>query len=228
MSVRLVSSSTAFLKVRGTRFSESAAPARICSPEILRDPWFVLTRPEAISNRIGPLLGGSLTQDLRFKWPWFFWINLPLGSFVVLAILLCLDTSAGREIQAPKGTILERIDYLDLWGTALLLVGLICVLLAVKPISGTKSSECTSVVVAGLIADIFGMALAMQQLHRKAELLIPRKIIDHCIVLTTSGLLLFLFCWNDESHLLFTQCSTGMFCPLIQRPSFYWFRKLVK
>ena len=59
---------------------------------------------------IGPLWGGLITRLL--DWPWVFWINLPLGLAVIVAVVLILP---------PGPRYPSRVDYL---GGALIAVSL--------------------------------------------------------------------------------------------------------
>ena len=63
----------------------------------------------AISNVLGPVLGGFFSEYLT--WHWIFWINLPFGS---LALLLCYRNL--RRLPKPRRRLI--IDWL---GAALIL-----------------------------------------------------------------------------------------------------------
>ena len=71
-----------------------------------------------IGNAMGPLLGGTLTDTLG--WRWIFYINVPVALVGILTVLIVIP----RDKPTARG---ERIDY---GGTAALTVGLLSLLLA--------------------------------------------------------------------------------------------------
>jgi MFS family permease len=70
----------------------------------------------------GPLLGGVFTDSEKLTWRWCFYINLPLGLVTAIVILFCVPT------LAPPGSLSlrEKVQKMDLPGTACLLPGVIC------------------------------------------------------------------------------------------------------
>ncbi|MCL6452090.1 MAG: MFS transporter [Alicyclobacillus sp.] len=69
-----------------------------------------------VSSIVGPTLGGWITDS--FSWRWVFYINLP---FAVLAII-------GVLVTLPKVRVDHQVK-IDWWGTFLLVVGLVPILL---------------------------------------------------------------------------------------------------
>ena len=70
-----------------------------------------------ISSIVGPLAGGMIVQHI--DWHWIFWLNLPFGVISIVLISMFLHES----VQQRK----RSVDYA---GTALLLVGLSALMLA--------------------------------------------------------------------------------------------------
>jgi predicted MFS family arabinose efflux permease len=81
----------------------------------------------AISNVLGPVLGGLFAQDL--SWHWIFWINIPFG---VLAIVLC-----NRNLKRlPRPHRRVRIDWL---GAALIVAAATPLLLGLSGVEAGGS-----------------------------------------------------------------------------------------
>ncbi|TPX25788.1 hypothetical protein DIZ76_011245 [Coccidioides immitis] len=93
-----------------------------------RAPYIaLLSSMMAVSNIIGPPLGGIITN--RLGWRWCFWVNLPCGgaAFVVGLIFL-------KEMAPPSAglSITNRLVELDLLGAVLLLGGITSFVLAIE------------------------------------------------------------------------------------------------
>jgi EmrB/QacA subfamily drug resistance transporter len=65
----------------------------------------------AVATVAGPLIGGFITDNL--SWRWAFYVNLPLGLFVLLLL--------AARLHLPKRRTEHKIDW---WGAGLLSVGI--------------------------------------------------------------------------------------------------------
>ena len=79
-----------------------------------------------IASITGPLIGGGLTSNVT--WRWCFYLNLPLGGVAMLVILFFLDIPDG-DTSMP---LTRKLMQLDIPGTAVLIPGVVCLLLALQ------------------------------------------------------------------------------------------------
>jgi len=74
-----------------------------------------------LSAIIGPLLGGTITDNPHLGWHWIFYINLPLGIPVILAFIRFFPNVRPRQVE-------HKLDYLGMAALVLcvspLIVGL--------------------------------------------------------------------------------------------------------
>jgi len=102
------------------------------------------TMVAAVGLVIGPVLGGAL---VAIAWNWVFWFNVPLGLVGAGWAMLVLHEMSGRDDEGG----------LDLFGTALYVVGLSGLVLAIS--KGGLSGWNNAIVIGGFIAAAFTLPL---------------------------------------------------------------------
>jgi EmrB/QacA subfamily drug resistance transporter len=120
----------------------------------------------AVASIAGPVIGGYVTDDL--SWRWVFWFNVPLG---LLAIYLC-DRALRLIVVVPRR---GRIDGV---GAVLLTFGISALLLMLSWGGTTYPWLSAPVLVLGLLGLCLLVALAAQERRVSDPLLPPRLFIN--------------------------------------------------
>ncbi|KAH7074654.1 putative MFS transporter [Paraphoma chrysanthemicola] len=96
----------------------------ICDTFSLRDRGLYLAITSlvwAIGSAIGPVIGGSFTT--KVSWRWCFWINLPVG------IVVCIVLSVFLKLPSPHTPLLVGLKAIDWVGSVLIMGAAMMILL---------------------------------------------------------------------------------------------------
>jgi len=129
----------------------------------------------ATSSVIGPLVGGSLTETLG--WRWIFWVNIPLGA---VAIALAV-----RSVPHPTGP--RAHGRLDIPGSALY-VGAVTGLVVLTGTLGRELSWTSPAALAGVVVTSLCGALFVARMLRHKDPLIPIGVLRNRPVVIASCL----------------------------------------
>ncbi|KAE8382045.1 major facilitator superfamily domain-containing protein [Aspergillus bertholletiae] len=142
---------------------------------------------ECIAMIVAPVIGGALT--IYVTWRWCFWLNLPVGGFTMIVIILLFKNAENQQgTDEPFLTKIKQINIVSL----LIFTGSVVYLLLALQWGGTTCRWSSGRVIAPLVvaAVSFGGFIALE-MPRKDDATIPRSVMLN----RTAGLcLVYAFC----------------------------------
>ncbi|KAF3482139.1 azole resistance protein 1 [Arthroderma uncinatum] len=130
---------------------------------------FTSTRKEA---NISPLLGGAFTTKLT--WRWCFYINLPIGGIALLSMAVLFHPP---KAERQPSTWREKIGQMDLLGTAVLVPGIFCLLLALQLGGSVYEWNTAKPIALVIIAAASGLVFVLIQCQKQDSATLPPRII---------------------------------------------------
>ncbi|KAF0329651.1 major facilitator superfamily transporter [Colletotrichum asianum] len=132
-----------------------------------------------VASIAGPLLGGAFTSSSA-TWRWCFWINLPLGVAALFVIFFILKAPGrGPAAGLPLKAKLKQLDFA---GTAIVVPGTVCLLLALQWGGVEYDWNSARIIALLVLAGVFLITfIAIQILFPKTATVPPRIITQRSI-----------------------------------------------
>ncbi|KUJ13474.1 major facilitator superfamily transporter, partial [Mollisia scopiformis] len=127
-----------------------------------------------LASIVGPILGGSLTY--KVSWRWIFYIKIPSGLVVLTIIIFLFNTSKGARDSIANMGWRWRMARLDIEGSVFITASLSCLILALNWGGTTMAWSDPRIIGLTCVFGILFVLFAAKQFWRKEDASLPPRL----------------------------------------------------
>ena len=147
-------------------------------------------RRERSSNLLMSVLGGVFTTEVT--WRWCFYINLPIGAVVLAFIFWFIEDTPPALGDLP---FREKLQRLDLPGTAVFIPAIVCLLLALQWGGQQYDWSNGRIIALFVLFGVLGIVFIIIQIWRQEAATVPPRILKNK---TVAAAMWYAFCLGSS------------------------------